>query len=99
MKWERGEQQIDRAENHHQNGLDLGRFEIQKVMFLIKNALCLYLELCFLCGRGVHFQEIHEKKWSESEKWSRETLYGKCDGYMWGLGGAQKWECWFFVGF
>ena len=70
IKGERSEQQSDRAENHHQDGLDLGRFEVQKVMFLIKSALCLYLELCFLCGRGVHFQEIHEKKWSESEKWS-----------------------------
>ena len=99
IKGERSEQQSDRAEHHHQNGLDLGRFEVQKVVFLIKNALCLYLELCFLQQRGVHFQKIHEKKWSESEKWSRETLYGKCDGYMWGLGGAQKWKCWFFIGF
>ena len=41
IKAERGEQQSDRAENHDQNGLDLGRFEVQKVMFLIKNALCL----------------------------------------------------------
>ena len=32
IKGERGEQQSDRAENHHQNGLDLGRFEVQKVM-------------------------------------------------------------------
>ena len=99
IKRERGEQQSDRAENHHQNGLDLGRFEVQKVVFLIKNALCLYLELCFLQQRGVQFQKIHEKRWPESEKWSRKTLYGKCDGYMWGLGGAQKWKCWFFIGF
>ena len=48
IKRERGEQQSDRAENHHQNGLDLGRFEGKKVMFLIKTALCLYSELCFL---------------------------------------------------
>ena len=61
IKGERGEQQSDRAENHHQNGLDLGRFEVQKVICSIKNALCLYLELCFPCGRGEHFQEIHEK--------------------------------------
>ena len=98
-KRERSEQQRDRAENHHQNGLDLGRFDVQKVRFFIKDALCLYLELCFLCRRGVHFQKTHEKKWSESEKRSRKTLDGKCDGYMWGLGGAQKWECWFFIGF
>ena len=93
IKGERSEQQSDRAENHHQNGLDLGLFEVQKVMFLNENALCLYLELCFLCRRGVHFQKIHGKKWSESEKWSRKTLDGKCDGYMWGLVGAKKRKC------
>ena len=82
IKGERSEQQSDRAEHHHQNGLDLGRFEVQKVMLLIKNALCLYLELCFLCRPGVHFQKNHGKKWSEIEKWSRETLDGKCDVYM-----------------
>ena len=76
-KRERSEQQSDRAENHHQNGLDLGRFEVQKVMLLNKNALCLYLELCFLQQRGVHFQESNEKKWSESEKWSQN-----CVGYV-----------------
>ena len=29
-----------------------GRFDIEKVTFFIKNALCLYSELCFLCRRG-----------------------------------------------
>ena len=70
IKGERSEQQSDRAENHHQNGLDLGRFEVQKVRCFIKIALCLFLDLCFLLQRGVHFQKIHEKNWSESEKWS-----------------------------
>ena len=93
IKRERSERQSERAENHDQNGLDLGRFEVQKVMFLIKNALCLYLELCFLQQRGVHFQKIHEKKWSESEKWSQKTLDGKYDGYMRGLDGAEKRKC------
>ena len=93
IKRERSEQQSDRAENHHQNGLDLGSFAVQKVMFLIKNVFCLYLELCFLQQRGVHFQKIHEKSWSESEKWSRKSLDGKCDGYMWGHGGAEKRKC------
>ena len=74
-------------------GLDLGRFEVQKVICLIKNALYLYLELCFLCRRGAQFQKFHETKWSESEKWSRKTLDGKCDGYMWGFGGAEKRKC------
>ena len=68
-------------------------------MNLIKNALCLYLELCFLCRRGAHFQKTHGKKLSESEKWSQKTLDGKCDGYRWGLGGAKKRKCWFLFGF
>ena len=93
IKGERNEQQSDRAESHYQNGLYLGRFEVEKVTFFINHALCLYLELCFLCRRGVHYQEIHEKKWSESEKWSRKSLDGKCDGYMWGLVGAKKRKC------
>ena len=60
IKGERNEQQSARAENHHQNGLYLGRFEVEKVRFVINNALCLYLELCFLLERGAHFQKIHE---------------------------------------
>ena len=78
IKGERSEQQSDRAENHHQNGPDLGRFEVQKVRSFIKNALCLYLELCFLCGQGAQFQKNHENKWSESQKLSRKALDGKC---------------------
>ena len=35
--------------------------EVQKVRFLIKDGLCLYSELCFLCGRGAHFQKRNEK--------------------------------------
>ena len=80
-----------RQDREQSSGPD--RFEVQKVMFLINNALCLYLELCFLQQRGVHFQKIHEKSWSESEKWSRKSLDGKCDGYMWGHGGAEQRKC------
>ena len=93
IKGERNEQQSERAENHYQTGLYLGRFEVEKVTFFINNALCLYLELCFLLKRGIHFQKNHEKRWSESEKWSRKTLDGKCDGYMWGPGGTRKRKC------
>ena len=93
IKGERSEQQSDKAENHHQNGVNSGRFEVQKVRFLIKDALWLYSELCFLCRRGAHFQKIHENKWSEDEKWSRKTLDGKCDGYLWGLGRAKNRKC------
>ena len=71
---ERNEQQSDRAENHHQNGLDLGSCEVQKVILLIKNALWLYSELCFLCRRGAHFQKVHEKMLPESEKWSQNYV-------------------------
>ena len=39
IKGEKGEQQSDRAENQYQNKLYLGRFEVQKVRFLIKFAL------------------------------------------------------------
>ena len=61
IKGERNERQSDRAENHDQNGLYLGRFEVEKVTCLIQNALCLYLELWFLPRQGAHFQKIHEK--------------------------------------
>ena len=93
IKGERSERQSDRAEKHDQHRLYLSRFDVERMRFFIKNALCGHSELCFLCGRGAHFQKHHEKKWSESEKWSREALDGKCDGYMWGLGGAEKRKC------
>ena len=60
---------------------------------LIKNALCPYSELCFLCGRGAHFQKNRETKLSESEKWSQKRLDGKYDGYMRGLDGAEERNC------
>ena len=74
IKWERIEQQSDRAANHHQHGLDLGCFEVQKLRFLIKNALWLYSELWFLCRRGAHFQKVHEKRLPESETWSQNNV-------------------------
>ena len=87
IEGERKEQQSDRAENQHQNGLDLGSCEVQKVICSIKNALWLYSELCFLCGRGAHFQKVHEKMLPESEKWSQimsDTLkyHANGVGYM-----------------
>ena len=62
IEGERNEQQSDRAENHHQHGLYLRRFEVEKLIFLIKNALCLYLELWFLPGQEAHFQKHHANK-------------------------------------
>ena len=32
--------------------------------------------------------------WSDSAKWSRKTIDGKCDGYMGGLGGTKKRKYW-----
>ena len=62
IKVERNEFQSDGTENHHQNGLDFGVFEIQIMRFLIKNALWLYAELCLLLKRGAHFRKIMKKK-------------------------------------
>ena len=42
---------------------------------------------------GSTFSENSLKKWSDSAKWSRKTIYGKCDGYMGGLGGTKKRKC------
>ena len=45
-----------------------GGFEVQKMRFLIKNALCLYLKMCFLLQRGAHFHKTIKTKWLKSEK-------------------------------
>ena len=95
----RNEQQSDRAENHDQNGSYLGRFEVEKVKFLMSNASCIYLDLCFLSRQGAHFQKIRKKRWSDSARWSRKTINGKCDGYMGGLGGAKKRKSLKSIGF
>ena len=44
------------------------------MILLIKNALWLYSELCFLCRREAHFQKIHEKMLPGSEKWSQNHV-------------------------
>ena len=93
IKGERIELQSDGAEKHDQNKLNLGRFDIEKIRFFFKNAFGRSSKLCFLCGRGAHFQKIREKKLPESEKWRRKTLDGKCDGCMRGLDGAEKRKC------
>ena len=68
IKGEGNEFQSDGAEHHHQNGLDLGAFEVQIMRLLIKSALWLYAELCLLLERGAHFPKNHENKWLKSEK-------------------------------
>ena len=74
IKDQRTKQRTDRAENHHQNRLYLGLFDVEKMRFFVKNALWLYSELCFLCRRGAHFQKVHEKMLPESEKWSQNYV-------------------------
>ena len=77
IKGEGNEQQSDRAEKHHQNRLDLDRFEVQKVRLLIKNASWLHLELCFLRKRGAHFQKIMEKNGRRVKNWAgRPSMAG-----------------------
>ena len=93
IKGERTELQSGRVEKHDQNRLKLGRFDVEKVIFFIKNAVGRSSKLYFLCRRGAHFQKIREKQLPESKKWSQKTLYGKCDGYMRGLDGAEKRKC------
>ena len=68
IKGEGNEFQSDGAENHHQNGFDLGVFEVQIMRFLIKHALWLYAELCLLLERGAYFRKLMKKKWLKSEK-------------------------------
>ena len=93
IKAARNEQQSDRVENRFQHRCYLGRFDVEKVRFVIENASCRFSKLLLLLQRGAQFQKNHETKWFESEKWSRKALDGKCDGYMWGLGGAKKRKC------
>ena len=93
IKGEGSERQSDRAEQHDKHRLNSGRFDVEKGRFFNKNASCRYSELCFLLRRGAHFQKNRENKLLGSEKWSRKSLYGKCDGYMRGLDEAEKQTC------
>ena len=79
IKGERSEHsQSDRAEKHDQTVLDVGCFEVQKVIFFHKNALDRSPKLCFLCGRGAHFYKKGEsdgrKMKMGSEKRSMASL-------------------------
>ena len=65
---ERNEFQSDGTENHHQNGIDLGVFEVQIIGFLNKKVLWLYANVCLLLERGAHVRKNHKKKWLKSEK-------------------------------
>ena len=93
MKGDKSERQSDKAEKHDQHRLNLGRFDVEKGRFFNETASHRYSKLCFLLGRGAHFQKIRETNLPGSEKWSRKTLDGSCDGYMRGFDGAKKRKC------
>ena len=99
IKGERIELQSDGAEKHDQHRLKLGRFDVEKIRFFFKHALGRSSKLCFLCGRGAHFQKNRENKLPESAKRNQKILDGKYDGYMRGLDGAEKRRCWTTIGF
>ena len=63
------------------------------MIVFIKNAVCPYSELCFLCGRGAHFQKIREKSGRKVKNGAKKRLDGKYDGYMRGLDGAEERNC------
>ena len=65
LKGQEGHEDARAANNSPGRGV----WDVEKVICLIKNALWLYSELCFLCRRGAQFQKFHENKWSEIEKW------------------------------
>ena len=62
-------------------GTDLLRFA------LLRFASFRFASLRFAKPRGLRV------RLPESEQWSRETSYGKCDGYVWGLAGAERRTC------
>ena len=93
IKGERSKQQNHRAENNDQNGAYLGRFEVERINILDLKCFVSMSRIVVPAWAGIHFQKSHEKRWSEDEKWSRKTLDGKCDGYSWGLSGAESRKC------
>ena len=93
IKGEIIERLSDKADKHDQHRLYLGRFDVEKVRLVIKNALCRSSELCFLPGRGAHLQKNYEKRIPESRKSSLNNLDGKCDGYMRAVGGSEERKC------
>ena len=51
------------------------------------------IEFATSCSDGVMFTlGFALTKWQHEQK-QQKTLDGKCDGYMWGFGGAKKRKC------
>ena len=86
IKGERIELQSDKAENHNQTE----PFRSRKSDIFDLKCFVSISRIVLPVRAGSTFSEKTSNKWSENEKWSRKTLDGKCDGYMWGLGEAQK---------
>ena len=93
IKGEKIEVHSDGTEKHDQRKLNLGRFDDENMRCFFKTALSRSSKLCFLCGRGGHFQKNRENKSPESEKWSQMIVDGKYDSYMRGLDGSEKRKC------
>ena len=55
LKRESSERLSDGTEKHDQHMLYMGRLDVEKLRFLLKNALCRFSELCLPPTRGVHF--------------------------------------------
>ena len=86
-------QRNDRSENMSSKEALSDALRSPKTRLFIKIGLCLYSELCFLHGRGAHFQKSSEKKSTENKKLSQKRLDGKSYGYMKGLDGTEKRNC------
>ena len=71
------------------------RFDIEKVIVLIKHALCRHLELCFLCRQGRHFQKKYEKSGRKVKNGAQimsDTLKYHQNGF--GYTEMSSKECW-----
>ena len=62
IKGERNEFQSDGAEHHHQNGLDLGAFEVQIMRVLINKCFMAICRIVSPTRAGSTFSENHETK-------------------------------------
>ena len=90
IKGERSERQGDQTENHHQNRFYLSLFDVEEVRFFIKNALCQYSELCFLCRRGRHFQKKYEKSGRKVKNGAERPYLASVMGICGGLVGPKS---------
>ena len=74
IKGERSEQQSNRAENQHRNGIDLGHFEVEKVRFFHEKCFVSIFRIVLPMRAGSTIPEKSWKKYSESENWSHNNV-------------------------